>query len=337
MVRERTDDRSEAAKEGTEAIAEGECQMMRLQLLVFAVLVETAAVGAQEERAESRKATTARTETYLGVLVAQVPGILRTHLRGVLDEGHGLVVEEVLAESPAARAGLRRFDVLTSLGNKTVASRSALASIVGSAAGGRNVDVVIIREGKARVLRVQLGQRPVVSRRALPRVPSVAITRNSSFARAPSRDRIRTMTVSVARRQLVVGLTYLDAAGNECRCTLEGTKDEILEQLRSVSESVLADARQRLNEATSFDKKNSLFSLSLTAALDEQGDAIVRAALRRPTRLGTVESLDFDAPPTVDAILEHLQEVPIAIREAIAKSLRNADIPRIRVTVDRSL
>jgi putative serine protease PepD len=75
----------------------------------------------------------------------------------------GAEVGTVSQGGPAADAGLRAGDVVTSLGGKAVADASALSRLVDAHQPGDEVKVVVRRDGDEHTLTVKLGTRPATS------------------------------------------------------------------------------------------------------------------------------------------------------------------------------
>lgn len=69
-------------------------------------------------------------------------------------------VEEVMPESPAARAGLKSLDRLLEVNRETLIDDSHFAAIVRQRAPGDVITLKIRRAGQERVLEVKLGQKP---------------------------------------------------------------------------------------------------------------------------------------------------------------------------------
>jgi len=66
-----------------------------------------------------------------------------------LPRGRGLVVGRLAADSPAAKAGLKRYDVLVELNGKPVQRRpGALDKLLADVKAGGAVDAVVVRKGK---------------------------------------------------------------------------------------------------------------------------------------------------------------------------------------------
>jgi membrane-associated protease RseP (regulator of RpoE activity) len=81
----------------------------------------------------------------IGVTLAQADDALRSQLR--LAQGEGLVVTEVVAESPAAKAGLKQHDVLTQLDAKRLTTVEACDSQI-QEIKDRKVMATFVRGGK---------------------------------------------------------------------------------------------------------------------------------------------------------------------------------------------
>ena len=83
----------------------------------------------------------------LGVTISAVPPVLRTQLS--VKEGEGVVVEEVLPDTPAARLGLKRHDVILSVNGAPVEGARAVRSAVEAVKEGGALTLRILRGGKA--------------------------------------------------------------------------------------------------------------------------------------------------------------------------------------------
>lgn len=97
--------------------------------------------------------------SYLGVSATPAPAVLRKQLQ--LPEGMGLVVEIVVPESPAAKAGLQRFDVLQKLDEQLLINPQQLAVLVRSHKPGEEISLGIIRDGKPTTVSAKLEEREV--------------------------------------------------------------------------------------------------------------------------------------------------------------------------------
>ncbi len=77
-----------------------------------------------------------------------------------LAEGYGVVIEEVLKDTPAEAAGLRKSDLVVAIEGRPVVETRALQRIVGDTAAGRELRLVVLREAQRHALRVRVGQMP---------------------------------------------------------------------------------------------------------------------------------------------------------------------------------
>jgi len=75
------------------------------------------------------------------------------------DVREGVVITEVVEDSPADKAGIERDDIVVAFDGKPVRDRAAFMNIVAAADPGKKVDVEIIRDGKKKHLTVEIGER----------------------------------------------------------------------------------------------------------------------------------------------------------------------------------
>ncbi len=83
-----------------------------------------------------------------------------------LPEGFGLVVDDVLPESPAKTAGVERFDVVTFFGDQRLVDPGQLAALVRAEGKDKEVALTIVRKGGEQKLTVKIGEKMLPERRA---------------------------------------------------------------------------------------------------------------------------------------------------------------------------
>ena len=92
----------------------------------------------------------------LGVTVQPVTGDLAQSLQ--LPDVHGALVNDVKAESPAARAGIKTGDVITAVNGSEVQGSNELRNLVSSLTPGSTATVTVVREGKTQQVPVKLAE-----------------------------------------------------------------------------------------------------------------------------------------------------------------------------------
>lgn len=103
---------------------------------------------------------------YLGVSTAGVDAALAAQLS--LAEGFGLVVTHVVADGPAAAAGVQRFDILKSLDDQQLVSAEQLATLVRSRGKDSQVTLTVLRKGQEQKLTVKVGERMLPDQHTAP-------------------------------------------------------------------------------------------------------------------------------------------------------------------------
>jgi len=94
---------------------------------------------------------------WLGVQIQPVDHDLAAAF-GLDPDAAGVLVAEVVAGSPADRAGIEAGDVVTEFAGQAVDSPKGLARIVGAHDSGERVDVTVWRDGRERRIPVELGE-----------------------------------------------------------------------------------------------------------------------------------------------------------------------------------
>lgn len=95
---------------------------------------------------------------YIGVTLRDVDADLQASLK--LSRADGALVQDVAAGSPGARAGLRPYDVITSVDGEPVRSHDSLIREIASRQPGSSARLAYVRDGRARDVSVKLAERP---------------------------------------------------------------------------------------------------------------------------------------------------------------------------------
>lgn len=98
----------------------------------------------------------AEAQPFLGVATSYVSVDLREHLD--LDEGFGIQVQQVLPDSPAAEASLRKHDVLVRFEDQRLISPEHLSLLVHTKSPGDTVTLTLIRKGQEKSIEATLGK-----------------------------------------------------------------------------------------------------------------------------------------------------------------------------------
>ncbi|MEC7946641.1 MAG: trypsin-like peptidase domain-containing protein [Myxococcota bacterium] len=119
----------------------------------FAVPIDMVAGMVEELRTDGRVA-----RGWMGVGLRPLDESLSAEL-GV-PSGSGVVLGQIYPGTPAADAGLRAGDVLTTLDGAPVGDSAAVVRAIGSRKPGDVVKLGVVRDGRDRTIKVSLGDRP---------------------------------------------------------------------------------------------------------------------------------------------------------------------------------
>jgi hypothetical protein len=111
----------------------------------------TVGVSADVTKSESQK------HPYLGVVLSQLSPQLCAQLN--LPEGMGLGVDAVSKDSPAEKAGIKRYDVLKKFNDQLLCSDDQLHTLVKAAGAGAKASLVVIRGGKEQNVDIVISER----------------------------------------------------------------------------------------------------------------------------------------------------------------------------------
>src|SRR5690242_18237309 len=118
----------------------------------LAILIGVVGLGASAARA-----ATAGDTPWLGVYTQELTPSLRT---GLDFSGDGVLVNRVIPESPADRAGLRKGDIIVGVNSRTPRSPDDLANMVQGGRVGQSVRLEVVRDNERRSLSATLAARP---------------------------------------------------------------------------------------------------------------------------------------------------------------------------------
>ena len=117
-------------------------------------------------RSPDRPAPMLRPAAFLGLATSPVPPVLAAQLG--LPEGFGLVVEEVMPDSPAGKAGVQRFDVLRLFNDQQLVDPGQLATLVRAQEKDADVTLTLLRKGQEQKLGMKIVERPMPAQRPFP-------------------------------------------------------------------------------------------------------------------------------------------------------------------------
>lgn len=98
-----------------------------------------------------------RAEAWLGVMTQSLDDGLR---EGLDYRGEGVLVSQVVGDSPASRAGIRKGDILVSVNSRGVESPGELSEVIRGARVGQSASIVLVRDGQRRTVSARLAERP---------------------------------------------------------------------------------------------------------------------------------------------------------------------------------
>ena len=172
--------------------------------------------------------------TWLGVAPEEVSEEVRAQLP--LEPGTGLIVRTVLPDSPAAKAGLQKNDVLMKIDDQLLTNPSQLRTLVSAKKDGDTVKLTYFRRGQQATLDVKLathGENPALNLKEL----------NFEWPKLGPLLQLHSKSVLVDKDGKVI-------VGEQAN--LDATVEKIAKTLRDVGvdERIVAEATRALAETT---------------------------------------------------------------------------------------
>jgi serine protease Do len=97
------------------------------------------------------------TRAWLGIAMKSVDELVAK--RFDMEVPRGVIVEQVLDDSPAQKAGLKALDIILKLEEKAIRQSNEIQNIIALKNPGETITLLILRDGKEKSIRVKLGQR----------------------------------------------------------------------------------------------------------------------------------------------------------------------------------
>jgi S1-C subfamily serine protease len=136
--------------------------MTKLAMFAAAALLAAAPAGAVNPDDDEQGSG------YLGVRLQRIDGGLAEALN--LKADSGVLLGQVLQDSPAAKAGLKSGDIVTRIGDTAVGTPDALRTAIDGRKPGEVVSIEYLRDGKPHTARATLGEAESRTPGDLPRI-----------------------------------------------------------------------------------------------------------------------------------------------------------------------
>ena len=207
--------------------------------------------------------------TWLGVSLATVSVALSAQLNDLIPAGQGVLVQNVIPNSPAAKAGIQNNDVLLNYGNQKLYSPSQLAGLIKAAQAGNQAEIQLVSHGQLKTINVTLEAQPQ-TRQASQGNPFWQSMPSSRLAPSTAQGQTNNTTAwdsfeSVQVKTLANGnyhaeVSYKDKNNETKKFTFEGKKEEIVDQIQK-QKDLPKDKQQALLNALNMRPSQTFQSL----------------------------------------------------------------------------
>ncbi|MBU0463731.1 MAG: DegQ family serine endoprotease [Proteobacteria bacterium] len=188
---------------------------------------------------------------WLGVAIQNVTEELAKYYG--IKETKGVYIAKVFEGDPADKAGIKVGDVIFSINGKPIDSSRDLTLTIGSASVGEIVNVKLIRDGKEKMIKVELGKRPDQG----PETKEI-IDGYDSFG-----FRLKQMDADIAQRlgypEDIKGLVVIDIESNSQASKTSVQQGDLLLEVNRHKIATIEGYRQYLNKINKGGKVQFLF------------------------------------------------------------------------------
>ncbi len=122
----------------------------------------TVVVGPAPARAPASGATAGEQWGWLGVRIRDLTEQEMEEITKKVGvrEGYGVLIAQVMKETPAASSGLREGDLVVAIDGRPIVETRALQRLVGATPAGRELGLIVLRERDRQEVRVRVGRMP---------------------------------------------------------------------------------------------------------------------------------------------------------------------------------
>lgn len=136
--------------------------MFAVTLSVSILLPMQAAIANTATKQQSMESVQAqKTQAFLGVAIEPIPVALQHQLNEIVPQNQGILVRNVVPDSPAEKAQLQAFDILLSFNDQKLFSTKQLTALVRSSQKGDEVTLKIVRNGQVKEIKANIDEQTV--------------------------------------------------------------------------------------------------------------------------------------------------------------------------------
>ena len=95
---------------------------------------------------------------WLGIVYGPVTEKVQSYFK--LDNKQGVMVHEVIKDSPAAEAGLQQYDIIKEIDEKPIENIDEVSNIIDNNGIGETIMIKIVRDGNSEILFAEIGKKP---------------------------------------------------------------------------------------------------------------------------------------------------------------------------------
>jgi len=157
--------------------------MIKALVISFSLGMFFSALGTQ---ALTPSQTNTQQIKWLGISLIKVSTALQSQLGNLLNSGEGVMINNVQADSPAQKAGLKSYDILIKFNEHKITSIKQVYELVQQNEENKDAQLLVIRQGQKKTISAKIGTRQV-NNSPYKQLPAPPLSRgfNNNFWNSP--------------------------------------------------------------------------------------------------------------------------------------------------------
>ncbi len=284
-------------------------------------VLESSAIQLVEDKADAKtvenEAETAEVAEdtqksyWVGAMIGPVPEVILAHVsEGMIPEGKGVCMMDVVPDSPAEKGGLKKFDVVVKVNGNAVNGEEFVESVKNS--DGEKIACEVLRGGKVQTINVTPEERP-----------------EAQAVQAPRRMRFpfgqgRAMMPEMPEMEGMEGMLDMEEAFPEDFPIPQDVRDMLKKQRENMRQGfqfqpMVPQGGGNMNSQTRIELTPEGMVTTRTMTSTENGDTLTVSVRKKDNEPGKVLVEWNDE--AYEATEDNLEEVPEAIRPRVKKFL----------------
>ncbi|MDO4628593.1 MAG: PDZ domain-containing protein [Planctomycetia bacterium] len=276
-----------------------------------------------ENEAETAEVAEDTQKSYwVGTMIGPVPEVILAHVsEGMIPEGKGVCVMDVVPDSPAEKGGLKKFDVVVKVNGNAVNGEEFVKLIKNS--DGKKIACEVLRGGKVQTIDVTPAERPEAQAFQVPRGQRIPFGFGQQLP--PMGD----VMPGMPKMEGIEGMLDMEDAFPEDFPIPQDVRDMLKKQRENMRQGfqlqpMVPQMGENMNSQTKIEMTPEGTVTTRTMTSSENGDTLTVSVRKKNDEPGKVLVEWNDE--AYEATEDNLEEIPETIRPRVKKFLESNSV-----------